>query len=460
MPNKIYQLIAAISFLTLSMILPDFCLAANVRFLSLADIHFDPFIACHADNSSPCPLIEKLQQAPVSKWADIFAANDSTHPEHRQDSNITLFKSSLTAAREAAEQEQARFVIILGDFLGHDFGRYYRKYARDKSSAGKHAFIEKTMQFVSLQIADAFRGIDVYPVVGNNDSYTGDYSSIVAGPFFQNTAQQWSRFIKTASNKADFNKQFPYAGYYAVTLPQQPHLRFIFLNSVLFSSKAKGKGVDIAAEKQLVWLEQELDTAHAKQQKVYIAMHIPPGIDVYSTLKTRLMTLIQFWKPQYVERYEAILQKHADDVYAIFSGHLHSDWFQILTFPNADAEIPVTGTPSISPLFGNNPGFKIYSFSSDSLHLIDFVTYYYSLDRDSKWGMEYDFNRIFQPSCQDCPAVRGMNLLQRTGQLADFFKLFYSTSTSSQPITTQWDPYYWCAIHHTTELTYKQCLGE
>lgn len=464
MSKKIYQF-AVIALFSLIFFLAKPVFAADdavkdVRFLSLADIHFDPFIACHTENTSPCPLIQKLQQAPASKWADIFATYDATHPEHRQDSNISLFKSALVAARQAADQEQARFVIILGDFLGHDFGTYYKKYASDKTSAGKHAFIEKTMQFISLEINNTFHGMDIYPVVGNNDSYTGDYSSIVNGEFFHNTAEDWSDFIKSSKNRAAFLQQFPKAGYYSVTLSQQPNLRFIFMNTVLFSSKARGKGVDAAAQQQLAWLEDELNAAHQNKQKVYIAMHIPPGIDVYTTLKTRLLTLVQFWKPEYVERYEGLLRQHADDVYAVFSGHLHSDWFQVLTFSDSEAEIPVTGTPSISPLFGNNPGFKIYSYSPTTLRLMDFVTYYYPIDRSASWGMEYDFNRIFQPNCQDCPAVRGMQLLQRSGGLSDFFKLFYSTGTTSQPIATQWDPYYWCAIHNTTELTYKKCLGE
>ena len=128
----------------------------------------------------------------------------------------------------------------------------------------------------------------------------------------------------------------------------------------VFSHKAAGQGVDRAAINELQWLHNELVAAKNKKQNVLIAMHIPPGVDIYATLKIRLFRLIDLWYSFYTKRFDDELKQFAPEIIGVLAGHLHSDWTQVMTFENG--HIPISGTASISPFFGNSPGFKIYTY--------------------------------------------------------------------------------------------------
>src|SRR3990167_6608856 len=117
----------------------------HANFLVLSDIHFDPFIACH--NIAPCPFIQKLRHASSNEWPMLFATYDSSQPQYQQDTNYLLLVSTLTAAKKRANEKEARFVLVLGDFLGHDFRDNYRKYTQDSSVSGYRSFVKKTLQF-------------------------------------------------------------------------------------------------------------------------------------------------------------------------------------------------------------------------------------------------------------------------------------------------------------------------
>ncbi len=114
------------------------------------------------------------------------------------------------------------------------------------------------------------------------------------------------------------------------------------LNTNVFSYKAKGENINQTAMQQLDWLHAQLQAAQNKKQTVLIAMHIPIGVDIYASLRFKLFTLMEFWKPTYLQRFQNELQQFAPRIAGIFAGHLHSDWFQILTF--SSGEIPVTGS--------------------------------------------------------------------------------------------------------------------
>jgi len=430
-------------------------LPPQTRLLVLTDIHFDPFVACYKNNAQPCPLIQKLQAAEAKEWPRILAAEGVEKPAYRQDTNYTLLVSALHAAALAATTQKADYVLVLGDFLAHDFRHYYKRYSKDKSRSGYQRFVNKTFTFLTDEIADAFPALNVYMLVGNNDSYGNDYSSVPKGQFFHDMAQEWSGVIKNKTNQTAFQHQFTAGGYYAVNL--NASMRLIMLNTVLFSNKVRGSAITQAANDELNWLHNELMAAKENNQHVILGMHIPEGIDVYSSLHIKLFTLVEFWQAAFAERFDAELQQFSAQITGIFAGHLHADWFQIRRFDNFH-EIPILGTPAISPIFGNNPGFKIYSYD-DHAAINDFVTYYYPLTNDDGWKEEYRFNHTYQPKCKTCAITQGIKALKPTGLLADVYRHFYSVSTNSQPITTQWYPYYWCVIHEHDAAHYRSCIA-
>lgn len=452
--------------LCLSMLLPiDYAHAASgdqvkppvAYILTLADIHFDPFVSCQGRH--PCPLITRLRNAPASAWGAILSREDHSTPDYRQDSDYVLFASSLAAAKKVAQQQPPRFVLILGDFLGHDFRRYYKKYSGDTSFAGYQAFTYKTLTFMNDAIARAFPNVDVYAVVGNNDSYSGDYVTATKGRFFSDMAVQWSSLIKNPANREAMRKQFETAGYYALTLPELPHLRLIVMNTVMFSYKAAGKKVEEAANDQLNWLHAQLQQAKENHQKVLIAMHIPESIDAYASSRLRLFTLMQLWQGNYKARFQMELQQYASDIMAVFSGHLHTDWMRVITQNSAD--IPVSGTPSVSPIFGNNPGFKLYLLEPDTLKITNFITYYFPVGRKRTWGSEYFSNQLYKSSCSSCSVQGDDEAVYPSSMLSHYYRLFFSASiTQSQtPLPEKWYPYYECAIEGAGSVPHDQSCG-
>lgn len=430
--------------------------ANNIHFLSLADIHFDPFNGC---KESPCPLIKNLQQAQVADWNSIFIKFDNDVQQYRKDSTFNLLTSTLTEAKEIANKEQARFVIILGDFLGHDLRSYYKKYTKDYSLQGYQQFVKKIFAFINLQLKNAFPDKDIFAVVGNNDSYKNDYYQDIDGAFFRDIGEQWSNFLQTANSKASFAKTFAHAGYYAVNSPDAK-LRIIGLNTVLFSKKARGAAVDLAAQQQLQWLQRELALAKNNQQKVIMLMHIPPGVDVYATFRFKLFTLIEFWRKKELTKFQDLLANYADNIAGLFAGHLHADWFQVLTFANTKGEVPLSGVPAVSPIFGNNPAFRVYQYSPSSAQLNNYVTYFYSLREHLFWQKEYDFNALYNPKCQNCSLISGMKLLPKNPLHEKYYKNFYSVGEDAQPISKHYKPYYFCALQTIDAEIYKKCVTE
>ena len=58
--------------------------------------------------------------------------------------------------------------------------------------------------------------------------------------------------------------------------------------------------------------------------------------------------------------------------------------------------IPVIGVPSISPIFGSDPSFKIYHYALDDAHIDDYYTFYYPVSGTGTWGVEHAYNFFFK----------------------------------------------------------------
>lgn len=361
-------------------------------FLAFADIHFDPFAACYG-KTVPCSLLERLRAASVNDWPMMLSAGDQSAPRYRRDTNYVLLTQSLLEAKTAAKKNHADFVLVLGDTLGHDFQRYYKKYTRDKKMIGYRDFVHKTLEFVNRELSRTFPDTSVFMVTGNNDTYSRNYQSVPRGLFFARTGALWSTLIKDADSRAAMRRAFSAGGYYAVDVPGDSAVRLIVLNSVLFSVKAIGAAAEQAASDQLGWLHDQLQQAKQHHQRILIALHIPPGIDVYATRRWRLFTLLEFWKSDPLARFKRELAPYHSQIIAIFSGHLHYDWSQSLRVDGLH-DIPVVSVPSVSPFFGNDPSFKIYHYSAVSGGVNEIDTYTFSVSGERTSSLEHAYRLL------------------------------------------------------------------
>ncbi len=426
--------------------------------LVLADIHFDPFADCA--NNKNCLIAAKLNQANAEQWPQIFAQySHPVFPPNGRETNYMLFSSTL----QQIKVQQPKTVIILGDFLAHRFRSLYLKYTQDRNGNHYKNFVLNTMNYITNSIQSAMPADgSVYPVIGNNDSYGGkncaytDYCVINNGPFFQDLSKSWAGLFRNEDNKAQFTSIFPKAGYYEIILPNtRDHI--IALNTVLFSNKAQGPNIELAAQQQLIWLEQRLKAINAANEKTWIIFHIPPGIDAYNTTQNLLGVVVSFWDFRYSKILLDLVNEYGTNITAVLSGHTHMDGFLILG-KNAKNKIIDTFVPSISPIFGNNPSYKIYSYSPDQFTLHNFAAYYLNLQNPQiGWQKEYDFAATYHANDQ---LLTGYDKI--TADTANPFSLdymdYYGVKTLSQPINRgKWN-FYWCATQFLNKENYQTCL--
>jgi len=159
--------------------------------LSITDFHFDPFY-------DP-KLFHDLVQSPPSEWTRIFAGSQvSGYGQYGKDSNYNLVVSALKHAARAAPK--AEFILLAGDWLAHGLSDTYYQYAGNRDPQGLYEFIDKTITFLTQRIREQFPHIPIYPALGNEDSYCGDYQLQPKGEFLRRTANTYSK-PETASEQ-------------------------------------------------------------------------------------------------------------------------------------------------------------------------------------------------------------------------------------------------------------------
>jgi sphingomyelin phosphodiesterase acid-like 3 len=152
----------------------------------------------------------------------------------RQDSNYNLLASALRHAALAAPE--AELILLAGDWLAHGFADTYYEYAGDRDPRGLYEFTDKTIAFVTQRIREQFPHTPIYPALGNEDSYCGDYQLQPKGEFLRRTADTWKTLFHNGSNERAFMQTFPTGEYYAVSAPGTPKHRVVVLNTVFFSA--------------------------------------------------------------------------------------------------------------------------------------------------------------------------------------------------------------------------------
>ena len=101
-------------------------------------------------------------------------------------------------------------------------------------------------------------------------------------------ARAWVRLPGPALEATAFQRSFSRGGYCSALLPSLPKHRVIVLNSVFFSNQyenACGSKADTPGDDQMAWHAAMLDTSSRSQEKVWLVMHIPVGINEYNSVK-------------------------------------------------------------------------------------------------------------------------------------------------------------------------------
>jgi hypothetical protein len=328
-------------------------------------------------------------------------------------------------------------------------------------------FADKTVAFFMDQVRSTVGDIPVMFAVGNADSYLG---ALPEPSYLSNTAAlYYTQFLNSTVDHQTFINTFTSGGYYSAK-PAGTNLMVIGLNTVMFNYDFSDTlKTDVDAE--LTWFDSQLAQAKAAGKKVWLLMHIPPGADKYSTAQNNvdanghLTTATMMWNQDYQARFLRILSKYPDTIALTLAAHTHMDEYRIMSPTNNVLDI----TPSITPYFGNNPAFKIFTFSHDTLKATDYRILNYDLATNpEQFNSYYTFSTAYllhgflnDSLWQLYPELAAENANQQLYREHYFSGHNYTIPVTNtfNPITNKTWPVYWCGIGHMDERGLIDCVN-
>jgi len=186
------------------------------------------------------------------------------------------------------------FIIIAGDFIWH------------RATPADSVLKKKTIQFIAQLFKDHFPRVPIITAMGNNDTYGADYA-LQDAKFLNDFADAWAPNLPKVSGDA-----IKAQGYYTWV---SGNLKLIVINSALLSYG----GNYPQADTMLKWLQTNLSATGPKN--VWIIMHIPPGLNVYSAHS--------FWNPDHTQTFINTVVKYSSKIKLSIASHTHFNDFRV-----------------------------------------------------------------------------------------------------------------------------------
>jgi sphingomyelin phosphodiesterase acid-like 3 len=430
------------------------------KFLWLSDIHLNPF-------DDPA-LVHKLASAPPSEWAEILNTSANTRfSTYSQDTNWRLLSSALAAIKQTLPEPA--FTIVTGDLLAHDFRQRFNASATVHDDAAYRQFVDKTVEFVTAQLKQLAPNSRTIVALGNNDSDCGNYLIQPQSPFLRDTAPLIADLAESGADPA-FAADWNALGSYNVPHPILRKHRIIALNTSFFSSKHENACNDTVADPgqdMLSWLDRQLANAKRQGEKVWLIYHIPPGIDGYSTATSKPPTPgnpVLMWKPAYSSGFNALLERFDKSIAVSFAAHTHVDDFRLANRRRGYRSL-VFMEPAVSPVYDQNPAFRVVSLESNG-KLRDHATYYLKNLANAgpatapEWTLEYRFDEAWGLKRPDLGAYRKVwSRAGKPGKQREQWVTFYSVNHPGSTITPEIFSQLYCATGNTDVPDYEKCVA-
>ncbi len=353
------------------------------------------------------------------------------------DTNDALFDSLL--AQLKASDPNAPVVILAGDFLAHGF-------PRAKASA--------TMAYIAERFDHTFPHAQFVITLGNNDSDCGDYEATLDGPFLRDVANAWQPLVDRHGAAPDFVRTFSHDGGYVATLPRE-NLRAVAVNDVYDTARYRDPcgGGDPAAT-SIGDLDRTLQSGPSND-RTWLVTHVPPGIDAYSTshLAHRLF-VVPFMRPGAREALVRAIGNARDHVSLVITGHVHHFSFRLSDASHPAHDVPILVAPSVSPIFGNSPGYLTLAVDADGAVRDVAETSYL----DGRWQRIGDLasEGVARFTAPELAAYHAR--LERNRTLADRFVRLYMGGAWPE-ISPKTYRVYWCAATALGVTEAQRCMS-
>ena len=456
----------------------------NFPVVVFSDVHFNPLY-------DPA-LYSQLVARDFSEWPAVFqSSNITTPPVWGNDTNYPLLQLALANIKQ--NLGKSPLIVFTGDMLGHGIPQqFYPQYYASlnlpvpvspatpdaTAVAAMKAFTDKTVSFFMDQVRSSAGNLPVLFAVGNIDAYANygpnilDSSLNPDNSFLVNTIElYYTKFLNGTVDHQEFLTTFTAAGYYSAE-PAGTNLMVIGLNTVIFSPSYQNATSGSTAEAELDWFNVKLASAKARGKKVWLLMHSPPGADI-GTTTAKLATIansnitttaVMMWMPGYQTTFLNTVSNYPGLITQIFAGHTHMDEYRILT----SSEV-VEITPGITPWMGNNPAFKVYTFSGDTYKSIDYSSLNYDLAvNPARFNNYYTFSLAYSvPGLVNDSLTQLNPLLVTNYSKQSLYKGNYFSGHTyavpsaymSWPITYANWPVYWCGIGNMGQTEFINCVN-
>jgi hypothetical protein len=377
---------------------------------------------------------------PASAAPWLFVTDIHLDPNARQpkpqiakglDSNVALLDSALAEMRRVDPHPPV--VVIGGDELAHNIN-------------WSHA--TATMVAIAHRLDHAFPRAQFVMTLGNEDSGCGDYEITARSPFLREVARAWEPLVNRHGAAPGFLTTFARDGFYVARLPLAG-VQAVAIDDVYWSPRYHACAADgnPAAASTLAELKRALRTGGDH----WILLHIPPGIDAFSTAHlAHGLVVVPFLDPAPRKALDDLIADPTAHVALVLAAHTHKLAYRVAG--TTERPVPMLLMPSVSPIFGNAPGFLTADVAEDgTLRNVDS----YALDA-SGWHELGGFRALGVDRFTGPELVDLQRRLDRDAALRDRFARLYEGGATPEIDARNW-PIYRCSATTSTATDFRAC---
>jgi sphingomyelin phosphodiesterase acid-like 3 len=377
-----------------------------------------------------------------SRWLFVSDIHLEATPGRRRpasyghDTNRALFATALREMRDVVPDPPV--VVVSGDLLAHDMDR-------------PHAI--ETAVFIAHAFDRTFPRAQFILTLGNEDSNCGDYAIAPNSEFLRAVARAWEPLVNRRGAAPQFMRTFSHDGFYVSALPVN-EARAVVIDDVFWSPRYRsgcGPAGDVA-DAAFAELQRALAPSKTKQ---WVFMHIPPGIDVFSTTHvTHRIVVVPFLNPRPRAQLTTLLADPARNVAIAVAGHTHKFAYRIIG-ASERKPVPLLLVPALSPIFRNAPSFLTADVARDGA--ITRVEEYSYLDR--RWQDDGGLRSLGVPALTG-EALRGLqNRLASDRALRARYAQLYVGDAAPEFNESNWRSY-WCGATAFSSADFRRCTEQ
>ena len=290
------------------------------------------------------------------------------------DGNIEVLKS---VSREI-KNKNIDFILFTGDFGAHDVWEI-----------NQDDVIKITQKSVDIMINEIGDDIPIYPTIGNHEKAPPDVFIGSETILLHGLSNIFRKYL-TQEAYDDFSQY----GYYSM-LYKDTNLRLVSLNCILCNSMnfhLISNSIQVA--KMFKWLENVLNEAEKKGEKIYLIDHIP----MYSSQHTYDCSI----------RLKILIDRYQNIISGYISGHTHRDELTLIKEYHNPKKYSIINyiCPSLTTYEQYWPSYRVYHADYNTKFVNDYTQWRLNLDETNAkdnpiWYISYQATKFYNVTKMD-----------------------------------------------------------